>query len=254
MKISQIKKVALAITLVGAFGNIKADGLIKKLSKKRQGILDKNLFNALAENYPRKVQKAIKAGANVNSTTEIEKKEGYTPLMLAIEKQNKEIVKMLIEAKANLNAKTWFKNTPLYIAISPTLFEYAAKHQNKGLRYEIVKMLIEAGADVNAINEYGNTALMRAVEKKNNKIGVELIEAGADVNAINSSDNTILMQAVAKKNIHIMPFLLKAGTDVHATNRLGETALDIAESLERREGRTPTIRDMQEMLKKYGTQ
>ena len=54
--------------------------------------------------------------------------------------ENCEIVKILIEKGANVNALDSYESTPLH---------YAARYNNSG---EAVKILIERGANVNALN------------------------------------------------------------------------------------------------------
>lgn len=88
---------------------------------------------------------------------------GITPLMEAIlRKSDKEIVKMLIDAGADVNHRNKDSNTALI---------WAAANGNK----DIVKMLIDAGADVNIVNKYGETALTRAKNRKNEEV-VEMLK------------------------------------------------------------------------------
>ena len=69
-----------------------------------------------------------------------------TPLGYAVESGNMEIVQLLVEAKADVNAKDVAEETPLH---------YAAQAG----KIKLVQFLIEAGADVNAKAERGRTLL-----------------------------------------------------------------------------------------------
>jgi len=60
-----------------------------------------------------------------------------------------DIVKLLIKAGADINAKNEYGDTPLIVA-------------SRYNQMDIVKLLIKAGADINIKNKGGNTALMIA--------------------------------------------------------------------------------------------
>lgn len=76
-----------------------------------------------------------------------------TVLESAVRSKRKEIVKILLDSKADVNAKNDAGTTALIAAIYSTP--------------EIFKMLIDANADVNATDNRGGTALEYAT--KNNK-------------------------------------------------------------------------------------
>ena len=132
----------------------------------------------------------IRAGADVNTKGSA---EGVTALMLASwktpygfistlayglgisvdnevyanqRKQKKVIVKLLIEAEADVNAKDDDEWTALM---------YASLSERK----ETVKLLLDAGANVNAINDDEETALNIANEEGFAEIAELLIAAGA---------------------------------------------------------------------------
>jgi len=68
-----------------------------------------------------------------------------------------DIVKLLIEAGADINIKNNYGVTSLMLA-------------SEGGYKEIVKLLIEASADINAKNIFGDTALMYAYENNHKEI------------------------------------------------------------------------------------
>lgn len=72
-------------------------------------------------------------------------KDNHTTLSYACRYGNTEVVKLLIEAGADVNERDKSANTPLHGLVG-----------NKQCK-EIVKLLIEHGADVNAMNEQGWT-------------------------------------------------------------------------------------------------
>jgi ankyrin repeat protein len=78
---------------------------------------------------------------------------------------NIEIVKILIEADANVNATDFFGKTALMIASSKN-------------NIDIAKLLIENGADVNMQDKNGVNSLMIACDKNNIDICYALLDHG----------------------------------------------------------------------------
>ncbi len=95
-----------------------------------------------------------------------EKDSNKTPLRHAIWKRNIEILKMLIDAGANINAQGDQGRSPLIWAAI-------------GGKVEIVRLLIDAGADVNVQDDYGWTPLHWATEWENEETVQMLVDAGA---------------------------------------------------------------------------
>ncbi len=144
--------------------------------------------NQNAESAKILAERLTKAGKNIRT---IRDSEGKTALMYAAEKSiNPEIIRLLIQAGSDVNAKDKSGTTALMFAAA------------RNIMPEILYSLIDAGADINAQNTGGNTALILAakfhflhalLEKKlriksqNLKI---LIEAGADTTIKNSGGLT----------------------------------------------------------------
>lgn len=166
------------------------------------------LIRAIEDNNAEQAKICIKLGADIKNAT---CKYVYSPrsgsyitikgavLNYAVYKNRKDIVEMLINAGADVNAKDSFGNTTLRIA---------AGSRNK----DIAKLLIDAGADVNAKDSSGNTTLRIAVGDKD--ITKLLIDAGADVNAKDSSGNTALTIAAYAGSEDVVELLIKAGANI----------------------------------------
>jgi len=79
---------------------------------------------------------------------------GYTPLHNACVRDHLDMVKLLLNAGADVNAKNIHGNTPLHPA---------CRHK---FSMDIVKLLVDAGADLKATNLDGETPLMYATSEK----------------------------------------------------------------------------------------
>ena len=133
-------------------------------------------------------ERLAKAGKNIRT---IRDSEGMTALMYAAEKStNPEIIRILIQAGSDVNAKDKNGTTALMLAAA------------KNIRPEILYSLIDAGADINAQNSAGNTALILAARNhfyhailegrlriKSQNLQI-LLDAGADPAMKNSAGLT----------------------------------------------------------------
>jgi len=132
------------------------------------------LGEAIKREHTETVQMLIAHGANVNFKGNSEvplivtprSQMPETPLMMAAEKNNLIIAKMLIDKGARVNAKNSLGLTPLMFAAS-----YAGP--------DLVRQLIQAGADINAKSSTGKTALMFADSDGRPGVAKLLREAGA---------------------------------------------------------------------------
>jgi hypothetical protein len=122
------------------------------------------IWAAISFKHPEVVKVLIDAGADVNQAGEY----GQTMVMLASDLKHLEILQMLIDAGADVNRPNEYKIAPL-----ATAAEQGGK--------EVVELLLKAGAKVNARNTYGGTALQVAVLRGYIDIVKTLIAAGADV-------------------------------------------------------------------------
>jgi ankyrin repeat protein len=110
------------------------------------------------------VQDLIVLGANLDWQDELS--QDRTPLHLAIYSHFSKIVRMLIDAGADLNVQDKHGDTPLHVAA-------------RFGEIEIAQMLIYAKADLNVQAKNGRTALHGAAELGRVEIVRMLIDAGA---------------------------------------------------------------------------
>lgn len=152
-----------------------------------------------------------------------------TPLILASHFGQTDIVSLLLNKGADINARTRVNGSPLSRGFSPlmeaagqnrldtvrfllaykkkpniffqdrdgeTAFWYAVRHQN----LEMVKLLFNSGSKVNMPNYGGQSILTLTVLHKNYDVLDFLISKGADVNMIDKGRGTPLMTAIGFKN------------------------------------------------------
>jgi len=176
------------------------------------------------------VKKLITEGANVNMR---KADDGSTPLHVAVFVCNIEIVKALIAAKADVNAKNNKGETPLFLTTMPMealkpIYDFFGTLTQKRFdlvriakdRVEVAKILSVGG------NAPGAAALADAVFNEDLAAVKKLIAAGADVNAAKPDDgSTPLHWAVFVCNIAIVEALIAAKADVNAKNKKGEAPL-----------------------------
>ncbi|MDR1942067.1 MAG: ankyrin repeat domain-containing protein [Endomicrobium sp.] len=154
-------------------------------------------------------------GANFEETD----KDGFTPLMAALMRENinYEILSALIKSKANINAE-YKKSNSLYNG--STVLHLILSAQDPDIN--ALKLLIDSGAaDVNAKNAAGLTPLAVAVSNNSGAQAISaLLEAGANIEEKDARGFTPLMLALDKNymNPEIAVFLIrsKAGVNVLA--------------------------------------
>jgi ankyrin repeat protein len=168
------------------------------------------------------VKLLLNAKADVNAQAG----NGWTPLKCACHAGNEDLVKLFLKAGADVNIADENNYTPLMNAVS------------KG-HEDIVKLLLKSDADTNVQSgdcsdddewEAGRTALMDAAVSGNITIARELLKHGAVPNLLNAKGRSALHSAVISCNTEMVTLLIKSGVDVNAYGSEEETrsAFDIA--------------------------
>jgi uncharacterized protein len=218
---------------------------------------ESNLFKGINKGEIKLVEQSIKGGflkkpVDINTKNE----DGKTALMIAIDRRQPEIVKLLIEKGADLNVQDKHGNT----ALTFTILNIAQSN--------MAELLIEKGADVDLQDKDGITPLMKtlifssdeAIKKlddlgynrielnpklkanaelsaslqelakrvgiaESEKIARILIEKGADLNIQDNSGRTALMLAIALNKKEIAKNLIMEGADINIKDNAGITAL-----------------------------
>ncbi len=134
-----------------------------------------------------------------------------------------EIVQILLDSHANIEAQDIRKATPLH---------YAAHEGNTA----IAEMLIKAGANVNAVDRNNRTPLYLAVENNHKTVVQALINAHANMNIQDKEGLSPLHQAIACNRLDLVRMLGQAGADLTLADKKGRTptahARAVAKALE----------------------
>jgi uncharacterized protein len=173
----------------------------------------------------RAVRALLSRGADVNAK---EQAHQQTALMWAVAQRHPDVVRVLIDAHADLRARSLtypqtvvgeqtqragreaLNYTVLRGGASPLLF--AARVGD----VESARLLIAAGADVNDAQPDGLSALVLAAHSGHGRLGALLLEHGADPNAAGSG-YTALHAAVLRSDLNLVNALVAHGADPNVT-------------------------------------
>ncbi|CAD7667049.1 unnamed protein product [Nyctereutes procyonoides] len=159
-------------------------------------------------------------GAKANVLSE----EGTTPLHLCTVPESLQCAKLLLEARATVNAAAQDSEvTPLHVAAARGLDEHVA-------------LYLERGADVHLRTSQGETALNAACAGAEGQGGGRhhqvaarrLLEAGADARAAGRKRHTPLHNACANGCGALAELLLRHGACAGVPNAAGHTPMDCA--------------------------
>src|SRR5262249_12877301 len=143
---------------------------------------------------------------------------GFTALMSAAIDGNADMVKVLLERGADVNARMEAGTDGL----GDTALTVAALRGH----LNAVRALIAGGADIKAANIFGETALMTAAVGGFPEIVRFLADKGSDANVRDVNGRTALM--LARDDRETIRALLRVGADWKAKDKDGMTALVIA--------------------------
>ncbi|WP_341814224.1 ankyrin repeat domain-containing protein [Wolbachia endosymbiont (group A) of Machimus atricapillus] len=126
---------------------------IVEVLKQKQLDLDKELLISTEKGDLEKVRDGIRQGANVN----VQGRQGWTPVFWAIQKNNFNIVELLLDNNADIKVKDDEGWTPIHWAVQLGSLD-------------VVKRLVERGADVNALTADGRTPYDLAINQNYREI------------------------------------------------------------------------------------
>ena len=143
--------------------------------KSQRKQLDRSLLDSVAMKDIAQVLDALAQGADVNAR---DPEHGETPLILAVMNRSVDIVRLLLEAGAEVNAiDDWGRTALFYAPVSAESFG----------------ILLSAKADVHIRDKEGNTLLMRRIYESASLTDVEtLLQLGVDPSLQSEGKETAL--------------------------------------------------------------
>ena len=169
------------------------------------------LFIASQEGELNLVEILLNAKANPNIPIE----DGATPLYIAVEEKRLDIVNLLLKAKADTDLAMENGKTPLYLAS-----EFGC--------LDIVNSLIKGGANLDSQIDDGATPLYIASEFGNFDVVKALLGAGANPDLAMHDGDTPMIVSVRMNNLDIFKALFEAGANPTLVNVRGFDALAVA--------------------------
>lgn len=221
------------------------------------------LLQAVQSGKTNVIQLLIDRGANKEC---VQRDSYWTPLFEAVRSEKKNVVAQLLKNKVRVDARGYNLETPLYTAaqlgnvdIIKMLIDHGANIEARLMQngrtplYEAtseghmkaVELLLQEGANIECKCEDGLTPLLEASRRGHEAVVQLLLQQGANTEVRTEEGHTSLSQAVKEGHIAVVRTLLKHGADVETPNSKNMTLLYQAASCE---GRAEIIR----ILLQYG--
>jgi ankyrin repeat protein len=168
-----------------------------------------NFLTSVCNGNIKKIHELLENGIDPNLN-----ENGYTPLTVALNKSNIDLIELLLRYGAEPNIPNSYGLTAL---VKSTACGYS----------EIVEILLDHGANPNLFSN-GYSALIEASYHGYCNIIKILLNYGADINITNNRNETSLISAVDSGHIDVIKLLIKKGINPLITNNYNQSALDYA--------------------------
>jgi ankyrin repeat protein len=149
--------------------------------------------------------------------------EDASPLHSAVYYGDLQMVQVLLEHKADVDAQDDTGETPLHYLST----DRGGSRQISQL-HKVSRLLLEHGADVNARSNDLSTPLLIAARNGRVEVVRVLLEHGADVNVPNEDHSTPLLVAAEWGKAEVLHVLLEHKADVNARSKEQSTPLHMA--------------------------
>lgn len=206
---------------------------------------DEHLLNATEQGDVAAVREWLAQGANVNARDQRRKTKNSTPLMLAAAAGHSEVVNLLLDAGADINASdladanqrqplgiisdNYESLTAMGFSLGMTPLMLAA---SKGYK-NTVQVLIARQANLQTRDCFERDALCLSCINGHLEVVQALMQAGGGINQQDSQGDTPLLMALKNDHIQLAKFLVESGADVNAKNQ--EDGTPLMQAVQKRE-------------------
>ncbi len=158
----------------------------------------------------------VQGGADV----EIVDQSGKTPLMIASDRGNEDIIRYLLICGADVNKKDHSNVSALMCSCYYNV--------------NVVQILLDYGANIEDRDNFGCTPLMYSIFHSKLDVAKELLDKGADIDASDVGNwNSLItaasqqhMESASQQHMESVKFLLDRGAYLYQENANGKTFLD----------------------------
>lgn len=191
-------------------GKVSPDSARNVLKLRGYDFDEKSLYTAIENGDQFAVTTFVDAGFDINKHRDT---DGQTPLIYASRLGKTDVVRKLLDAKADINGRDSANQS----ALSRSLIE---RHDDT---FEL--LLNHPGVDVNVKGLNNATPLITCVSRSWESAVQRLLDLGADISAQDNDGDTALHVAATINNERILKLLLDKGAAVDVKNKAGGTAL-----------------------------
>ena len=163
----------------------------------------KALWECASKGHTELLEFMLNCGTKVNAVVEVPEnlQEKSTLLHIASLCGQVEVVRLLLDRRADINIRNANKDTALH---------FAAHLES----VDIIKLLLDKEISVNAKNTQQNTPLHIAAARGNLKTTISLVEKRATLNSVNLNGYTPLMLAAYGGKVEVVRYLTETGPNI----------------------------------------
>jgi ankyrin repeat protein len=172
---------------------------------------DEELIEAAGENNQPEVRRLLSVGADVNAKDR--RRRDRTPIHKASSKGHLQVVKVLHEHGADMEATTIYGQTALHLSCGndhlAVVTELLSPSDSNGATSILGKRKSRRGANIEAKNNYGETPLHIASIGGYLPVVKALVSGGADILAVNNNGTLPIDRAVSEGHSAVAKYLLQ---------------------------------------------
>jgi len=179
------------------------DIVLTRRNSKSQEWEQAALWECASKGHTKLLEYMLNCGSDVNAVVEVPEnlQRKSTLLHIASFCGQVEVVRLLVDRRADINIRDTNKDTALHFAA----------HLDS---VDNIKLLLDKGINVNVTNAQQNTPLHMAAVRGNLEATIALVKRGATLNSTNASRHTPLMLAAYSGKLEVVRYLTETGPNI----------------------------------------